>query len=54
MNISPIGVVPKKEVGQYRLLHHLSYPADKSINEHIPGELKTVHYSSIPKHVLCV
>lgn len=47
MHISPIGVVPKKEVGQYRLIHHLSYPKDKSINDHIPEELKTVHYSSI-------
>jgi hypothetical protein len=37
----------KKEVGQYRLIHHRSYPTDKSINEHIPDELKTVHYSSI-------
>jgi hypothetical protein len=36
MHISPIGDVPKKEVGQYRFIHHLSYPTDKSINEHIP------------------
>jgi len=47
MHISPIGVVPKKEVGQYRLFHHLFYPTDRSINEHIPDELKTVDYSSI-------
>ena len=47
MHISPIGVVPKKEVGQYRLIHNLSYPTDTSINDHIPDELKTVHYSSI-------
>ena len=44
VHISSIGVVPKKEVGQYRLIHNLSYPTDKSINEHIPDELKTVHY----------
>jgi hypothetical protein len=44
VHISCIGVVPKKEVGQYRLIHNLSYPTDKSINEHIPDELKTVHY----------
>ena len=47
MHISPIGVVPKKEVGQYRLIHNLSNPTDKSIDDHIPDELKTVHYSSI-------
>jgi hypothetical protein len=47
MHISPIGVVPQKEVGQYRLIHNLSYPTDKSINDHIPDEIKPVHYSSI-------
>ena len=47
LHISPIGVVSKKEVGQYRLIHHLSYPKDNSINDHILDELKTVHYSSI-------
>jgi hypothetical protein len=47
LHFSPIGVVPKKEVGQYRLIHHLSYPKDNSINDHIPDELKTVQYSSI-------
>ena len=31
----------------HRLIHNLSYPTDKSINDHIPEELKTVHYSSI-------
>ena len=47
MHISPIRVVPKQKVGQYRLIHNLSYPTDKSINDHIPDEIKTVHYSSI-------
>ncbi len=40
MHISFIGVVPKKDVGQYRLIHNLSYPTDKSINDHIPDEIK--------------
>ena len=47
LHISPIGVVPKNELGQYRLIHHLSYPTDTFINDHIPDELKTVLYSSI-------
>ena len=47
MHISLIGVVPKKEVGQYRLIHNLSYPKDKSINDHFHDQLKTVHYSPI-------
>ncbi len=47
MHISPIRVVPMQKVDQYRLIHNLSYPTDKSINDHIPDEIKTVHYSSI-------
>jgi hypothetical protein len=46
MNILQISS-KNKEVGQYRLIHNLSYPTDKSINDHIPDEIKTVHYSSI-------
>jgi hypothetical protein len=30
VHISSIGVVPKKEVGQYRLIHNLSYPSKSS------------------------
>ena len=40
-------LLKKKEVGQHRLIHNLSYPTDTSINDHIPDEIKTVHYSSI-------
>jgi hypothetical protein len=49
-HISPIGVVPKKEAGQYRLIHHLSYPKDNSINDHIPDELKqfSIHQLTMP------
>lgn len=31
LQISPIGLVPKKD-GDYRLIHHLSYPDQDSIN----------------------
>lgn len=47
LQVSPIGVVPKKEAGQYRLIHHLSYPQNCSINDFIPDESKRVSYATI-------
>ena len=43
--ISPLGLVPKKEPGKFRLIHHLSYPAGDSVNDHIDPELCSVHYT---------
>ena len=43
--ISPIGMVPKSEPGQYRLMQHLSYPEKTSIDDGIAEEFKTVSYS---------
>ena len=45
--ISPIGVVPKKEQGKFRMIHHLSYPKGNSVNEAIAKEEKTVFYPSV-------
>ena len=45
--ISPLGVVPKKQAGQFRLIHHLSYPQGFSINDSIPPELSSVSYATI-------
>ena len=47
LQISPIRVVPKKEEGQFRLKHHLSYPFGSSVNDCIPEEIKQVQYASI-------
>lgn len=44
--VSPIGVVPKKSPGQFRLIHHLSYPPGQSINDYIEPELASVSYCS--------
>lgn len=46
---SPIGIVPKKVQGQFRLIHHLSYPkhSQMSINAGIPQEFKSVSYATI-------
>ncbi len=44
MVFSPLGLVPKKEAGKFRIIHDLSYPKGYSVNESIPHELATVSY----------
>ena len=46
---SQIGLVPKKTKGQFRLIHHLSYPkhTSLSVNAGIPQNFKSVSYSTI-------
>ena len=44
---SPLGVVPKKTPGEFRIIHYLSYPDGSSVNDFIPSEKSTVHYASI-------
>lgn len=45
--ISPLGVVPKKVPGEFRLIHHLSFPKGASVNDGIPHEHISVHYATI-------
>lgn len=45
--ISPLGVVPKKVQGQFRLIHDLSYPENNSVNSQIPAVNSQVSYDSI-------
>ncbi|XP_053392697.1 uncharacterized protein LOC128555162 isoform X1 [Mercenaria mercenaria] len=47
--VSPIGVVPKKEPGEFRMIHHLSYPRNSgdSVNDQIPSSCTEVSYESI-------
>jgi hypothetical protein len=35
---SPLGLVPKKEAGQFRLIHDVPYPRGNSVNSCIPPE----------------
>ncbi|KAM9319746.1 uncharacterized protein PAF06_004160 [Gastrophryne carolinensis] len=44
--VSPLGVVPKKERGKFRLIHHLSFPRGGSVNDGIDKELASVSYTS--------
>ena len=43
---SPIGLVPKKEPGAFRVIHNLSYPHDTSINSSISKEDSAVQYEN--------
>ncbi|XP_069133139.1 uncharacterized protein [Argopecten irradians] len=47
LQISPLGLVPKREPNEYRVIHHLSYPLGSSINDGIDPEDATVSYQSI-------
>ena len=45
--ISPLGIIPKKVPGEFRLIHHLSFPKWSSVNDGIPPEHTSVHYATI-------
>ena len=47
LRISPLGVIPKKTPGEFRMIHHLSYPKGASINDSIPPEFSSVKYASV-------
>lgn len=51
LRISPLGLVPKKIPGEFRLIHHLSYPAGNSLNDFIDPALCTVQYTSFDEAV---
>lgn len=46
LRVSPLGLVPKQS-GDYRVIHHLSYPNETSVNDFIDPHYCTVQYSSI-------
>lgn len=47
LQCSPIGLVPKKEPGEYRMIHHLSYPEGSSVNDFIPDKCCSVAYNTV-------
>ncbi|MCG8045582.1 MAG: hypothetical protein JAY66_07850 [Candidatus Thiodiazotropha taylori] len=51
LRISPLGLVPKHEPGQFRLIHHLSYPSGNSVNDFIDPDLCSVLYTSFDEAV---
>ena len=44
---SPLGIIPKETPGEFRIIHHLSYPDGSFVNDFTPSENSTVHYASI-------
>ena len=53
-HISPLGLIPKREPGEYRLIHDLSHPTGSSINEFIDSEHTSVQYETIDHIVQCI
>ncbi|XP_053098810.1 uncharacterized protein LOC128322103 isoform X1 [Hemicordylus capensis] len=54
LRVSPLGVVPKKVPGEFRLIHHLSHPRGSSVNDGIPDSLCSVRYTSFDEAVKVV
>ena len=52
--ISPLGLVPKKEMGAYRLIHDLSFPHGSSVNDGIDRLHATVQYETLDKVIQLV
>lgn len=51
---SPIGAVPKKKPGVFRLIHHLSYPDEESINAGIEKHFKQVSYHNVDMAIAAI
>ena len=52
--VSPLGVVPKKTPGEYRLIHHLSFPRGDSVNDSIAPEYASVQYARVDDAVAII
>ena len=48
---SPIGLVPKKVHGEFRLIHHLSFPKGASVNDGIPEDRSSVSYATLDEAI---
>lgn len=44
---SPLGLIPKKDPGSFRLIHDLSFPRGDSVNDSIPEEHSRVKYDTV-------
>ena len=49
--ISPLGLVPKKVQGEFRLIHHLSFPTGFSVNDGISSDNTSVKYATIDEAI---
>lgn len=51
LRVSPLGVVPKKDPGKFRLIHHLSYLRGSSVDDGISKDSASVSYVSFDREV---
>ena len=54
LRISPLGLVEKKSGCDFRLIHHLSYPKNDSVNDFIDPKLCYVKYASFDEAIAIV
>ena len=47
LQVSPLGLVAKKEPNTYRVIHHLSFPEGNSINDGISSDDASVQYQRV-------
>ena len=47
LQVSPLGMVAKKEPNTYRVIHHVSFPEGNSINDGISAEDASVQYQRV-------
>ncbi|XP_060562711.1 uncharacterized protein LOC132722259 isoform X1 [Ruditapes philippinarum] len=52
--VSPIGLVPKKIKGEFRLIHHLSFPEGESVNDYIDKKFCSVSYTNFDEAVAMI
>ena len=45
--MSPLGLVPKKQQGDFRTIHDLSFPNGTSVNDGIPDIETSVRYGTV-------
>ena len=45
--VSPLALVPKKVEGEFRLIHHLSFPKGSSLNDGISTDHTSVSYATV-------
>ena len=54
LRCSPIGLVPKKNPGEFKLIHHLSWPEGNSVNHHIDPTMASVKYASFDDAIILI
>ena len=52
--LSLLGLIPKKTPGEFRMIHHLSFPDGSLINNSIPSEFTSVNYAWVDDAIALV